>query len=347
MTNATPANPHVGVRDDWLAKSVEDVLDASFPLTDPHHHLWTREYYPYLAPAFLADLQSGHRVRQTVFIESHGMYRQDGPPHLAPVGETEYADGVAKTPFETPQGPVRICAGIVGHADLTLGARAEEVMQAHCEASPDHFRGIRHITAWHAGDVIKGTFQSPPEGLMLDATFRAGFACLGRFGLSFDAWLFHTQLDELYDLARAYPDTAVVIDHVGGVLGLGPYADQRADVFAVWRAAIGRLAQLPNTFIKLSGLGMRTAGFAFENGALPPTSVQLAKTVEPYFSACIDAFGPRRCMFASNFPVDKGAYGYRVAWNAYKRIAARYSDDEKHALLHGTADAVYRLQAAS
>jgi predicted TIM-barrel fold metal-dependent hydrolase len=271
------------------------------------------------------------------------MYRATGAEEMRPVGETEFINGVAAMSTSGIYGKTRHCAGIVGHADLTLGSRVEPVLAAHVRAGGDRFRGIRHITAWDADASVRNPAYSPPRGLLGDKSFREGFAVLGRLGLSFDAWLYHPQIGELADLARAFPATKIVLNHVGGPIGIGAYAGRRNEVFAAWAASIKALAACPNACVKLGGLGMRMGGFGFHEQPEPPSSEALAAAWRPYVETCIAAFGASRCMFESNFPVDKGSYGYPVFWNACKLLAKGASKTEKTDLFAGTAARFYGL----
>ncbi len=343
---ATPPprrGPHLAVRPDWLALLREDALEPDLPIVDPHHHFYDRPGVRYHVFDLLDDIASGHNIRATVYMEARTMYRADGPPELRCVGETEFVNGMAALGAAGLYGPCRICAGIVGFADLRLGKRAGDVLDAQMAAGNGRFRGIRQISAWHEHPEANASMSNAPAGLLMDPALREGFAELAPRNLSFDAWLYHTQLDELLDLARAFPETTIVLNHVGGVIGVGPYAGKRDGVFAVWRTAIDALAQCPNVNVKLGGLGMRMFGFDVHTGERPPTSEQLAVAWRPYIETCIAAFGPGRCMFESNFPVDKGACSYGVLWNAFKRIAERYAPDEKAALFGGTAARIYRI----
>jgi predicted TIM-barrel fold metal-dependent hydrolase len=271
------------------------------------------------------------------------MYRAGGDPALRPVGETEFVNGTAAMSASGVYGPARACAGIVGHADLRLGGGVRPVLEAHIAASGGRFRGVRHIAAFHTDEAVRSTTLKYPPGLLADAGFREGFAVLGAMGLTYDTWLYHTQLPELIDLARASSGTTIVLDHVGGMIGVGPYAERRDEAFAEWRASICELARSEQVVVKLGGLGMRLFGFGFHERERPPGSHELADAWRPYVETCIEAFGPRRCMFESNFPVDKGACSYGVLWNAFKRLAAGSSPEEKAALFHDTASRVYRL----
>jgi len=272
------------------------------------------------------------------------MYRAAGSAELRPVGEIEFANGVAAMTASGTYGNTRVCAGIVGYADLALGAPVERVLQAMIAAGGGRFRGIRYITASHPDQAAWGSAIIRPAGLLKDQRVREGFARLAPLGLSFDAWMYHTQLGELVDLARAFPETQIVLDHVGGPIGLGPYAGKRDEVFAAWSGMIRELAACPNVHIKLGGLGMRMFGFTHHTGELPPSSEELAAAWRPYIETCIAAFGPERAMFESNFPVDKGSCGYAALWNAFKRITAGYSAAEKAALFAGTATKFYWLR---
>jgi L-fuconolactonase len=346
MQTASPAaaSPHLPVRQDWLDRGREEIIEPDLPIIDPHHHLVHRpETGRYLLPELLADTGSGHNITATVYLEWLSMYRAQGPAELRPVGEIEFANGVAAMAASGTYGKTRVCAGIVGYADLMLGAAVEKVLEAMIAAGGGRFRGIRFITASHPDQAAWGSAIIRPAGLLMDQRVRAGFALLGRLGLSFDAWMYHTQLGELVDLARAFPATPIVLDHVGGAIGLGPYAGRRDEVFADWSGRIRELALCPNVHIKLGGLGMRMFGFTVHMGESPPSSEELAAAWRPYIETCIAAFGSERAMFESNFPVDKGSCSYAALWNAFKRIAAGCSAAEKAALFAGTAGNFYKL----
>ncbi len=343
MSNTTGSSHYLAVREDWLTRRNEAILEPELPVVDPHHHLWDRPDWRYLLPELLADLNSGHKITATVFVQCRAFHRAGGAEEMKPVGETEFVNGVAAMSASGRYGPTRICAGIVGHANLTLGAAVEKVLEAHIRAGGDRFRGIRHITAWDRDPVILNPGYPVPAGLLADAKFREGFAKLASMDLTFDAWLYHPQIAELTSLARAFPSARIVLDHVGGPLAIGSYANRREEIFPGWRAAIRELATCVNVHVKLGGLGMRINGFGFEAQPEPPSSEQLATAWKPYIDTCIEAFGPQRCMFESNFPVDKGSYSYAVGWNAFKRLAAGASAAEKAELFSGTATRFYRL----
>ena len=341
---ATAPSPHLPVRPEWLAARQEEILEPELPIVDPHHHLVDRANTGrYLLPELLADTGSGHNITATVYLEWLSMYRADGPVPLRPVGEVEFANGVAAIAASETYGKTKVCAGIVGYADLMLGAQVEEVLEAMILAGGGRFRGIRYISASHPDEAARGSSVNRPAGLLMNSKVREGFARLHPLGLSFDAWMYFTQLGELADLARAFPETPIVLDHVGGAIGIGPYAGRRDEVFAEWKRSIGEVARCPNVHVKLGGLGMRLFGFDVHAGELPPSSEQLATLWRPYIETCIEAFGPERAMFESNFPVDKGSGSYQLFWNAFKRIAAGCSAAEKTALFSATASRFYRL----
>ncbi len=323
----------------WHALTCEAALEPDLPIIDAHHHLWDRPPQRFDAPELLAEVSAGHNVRATVFVECGTMYRTDGPEHLRAVGETAYISGVATN---NADGSPQLCAGIVGAADLGLGAEVREVLEAHVVAGGGHFCGIRQQAQFDAelGSMAR---LSPPDGLLRDAGFRAGFAELAPLGLSFDVYVYFTQLDDVADLARAFPETTIVLNHVGTPLGIGRYAHRPDEIFAHWRRGISQLGMLPNVVVKIGGLGMSICGFGFDRAAAPPRPDGLAEAWRPYVDTCISVFGPQRAMFESNFPVDKQSCSYVTLWNAFKRLTASLAPAERAALFHDTARAVYRL----
>ncbi len=331
------------VRQDWLARRTEPILQPGLPIVDPHHHLWIRPGSRYLADDLLADTTSGHNIAATVYVQARSMYRSTGPAEMRPIGETEFVNGVAAMFASGVFGPIRACAGIVGQADLRLGSRVEPVLTAHLRAGGDRFRGIRHITAWDADESINNPDYPSPPGLLGDKTFREGIATVGRLGLTLDVALYHPQIDELADLAGAFPTLKMVVNHTGYPLGIGVYRTQRNEVFARWAASIKALAAHQNVYVKLGGLGMRYNGLGFNELPDPPSSEMVATTCRPYVETCIEAFGPSRSMFESNFPVDKVSYSYQVFWNACKLMTKGASRTEQADLFAGTATRFYRL----
>ena len=333
-------------RDRWLAQVKEEIIEPALAICDPHHHLWDHPGRRYLLDELLADTGTGHNVASTVFVECMSMYRAGGPAAHRPVGETEFVNGVAAMSASGGYGPTRVAAGIVGFADLTLGERVGEVLDAHMASSP-RFRGIRHAAGWDASDQVRKSHTNPPRGLFGDAQFRRGFAELGRRGLTFDAWLYHPQIGDVTSLARAFPEIPIVLDHFGGPLGIGPYEGRRAEVFAQWRSALRELAGCPNVVAKLGGLVMPINGFGFHRRDRPATSAELVDATRDFYLHAIDCFGPSRAMFESNFPVDKASCSYHVLWNAFKRLTEGFAASDRAALFHDTAARVYRLAPAA
>ncbi len=330
----------------YLSKTVEEAIEPEIPICDPHHHFWDRtELRPrgrYLLDELLADTGSGHNITETVFIECSSMYRADGPESLRPVGETEFVQGIAAMSASGEYGDTKVAAGIVGFADLTLGDAVEEILEAHRAASPQRFRGIRHAAVWDESPTLT-RYKNPPKGLLADAKFRQGFKVLGRLGMSFEAWLYHHQIPELVELARANPDVTIILNHIGGPIGIGPYADRQDEVFETWKNGIAHLATQPNVVVKLGGLGMPLGGRDWHERDAPPRSQEIADVMAPWYLYCIEKFGPGRCMFESNFPVDKVSTSYAVLWNAFKRMSEGFSKDERADLFRGTAVRAYRL----
>jgi predicted TIM-barrel fold metal-dependent hydrolase len=343
-------------------RMAETILEPDLPIVDPHHHLWDRRnlaapagpQHPfnipladarrYLLDELIADTGSGHNIVATVFLQCTTFYREGGPAEMRPVGEVEFVNGVAAMSASGVYGPMRACAGIVGWADLRLGDRVTPVLEALVRAGGDRFRGVRNSAAYDDDPEVLGpSLNHAPAELYRDAKFREGFKRLAPLGLSFDAWLLEPQLPDLIDLARAFPETTIVLDHVGTPLGLGRYRGRREERFSVWRDSIRELARCPNAAIKLGGMGMAFCGFPSFLARPAASSEQLAREWAPYVETCIEAFGAERCMFESNFPVDRGGCDYATLWNAFKRLAGAASANEKAALFAGAAKRIYRL----
>jgi len=325
--------------------AAEPALDPDLPIIDPHHHLWDYPSHRYLLPELLADTGTGHRIEATVFIECGVFYRAGAADGMEVVGEVEFVNGVAAMAASGRYGATQAFAGIVGTADLTRGDAVEAVLAAQVEVGGGRFKGIRHTAGWD--DRTRGVHLShsnPPRHLYRDhEEFRRGFAALGRLGLTFDAWCYHPQLMDVVDLARSFPEQPIVMNHVGGPLGIECYANEREAVVADWRAGMQALSECPNVVLKLGGLGMRINGFGFERRDTAPSSTELANAWRPFMEPAIEMFGADRCMFESNFPVDRISTGYGNLWNAFKTIAAGASDAEKALLFAGTARRFYSL----
>ncbi len=332
---------------DWLDRVQEKALEPDLPICDPHHHLWGERpgavQDRYLLDEILEDISGGHNIVSTVFIECGAMFKADGPEAFRPVGETEFVNGIAAMSASGNYGACRVAAGIIGTVDLKLGDVSGDVLDAHIAAGGGRFRGIRLGAFWHESSEVDNHRTNPPKGLLLRDDFRSGFKHLGSRNLTFEAWCCHTQIDEVTDLARAFPDTTIVLDHFGGPIGVGPYAGKSDEVFADWKTRIDELAKCSNVVAKLGGLNMEVNGYGWHDYAKPPTSAELNEATRRYFEYTIERFGVERCMFESNFPVDKVSCSYTVVWNAFKRLTEGYSASERAALFHDTATRVYSL----
>lgn len=327
----------------WIAQIEETAIDPELPILDPHHHLWLDEGHtgwPYLLEDLHRDIGSGHNVVSTVYLECRAEYKQTGPERFKPVGETEFVAQIAEESASSGKPEI---AAIIAHADLTLGDAVEEVLEAHEEAGRGRFRGIRFITAQDSHPPL----SREQTILMNDPLYLEGVRKLGDLGYTYDAMVYHPQLFELAGVAKNCPGTPIVIDHLGCILGTGPYKDQRHIILEFWKEAMTELASCPNTFLKLGGIGMPMMGFRWDKQDNPATSSQLVEAWEDPIKEMIELFGPERCMFESNFPVDRRGAGYTVLWNAFKKIAANYSNVEKKWLFHDTAADAYRLPKIS
>lgn len=332
---------HIPVREDWLALRTEEAIEPERPIVDAHHHLWDKPGSRYLLDEMLDDTCSGHNIVATVFAEGKCHYRPEGPEELRPIGETELVVAIANEAMR--RDTAQIGAAIVGFAELTLGERVGDILDAHLAAAPGRFRGVRYSSAWHADPEARGSVLVQPPGILYDNRVRLGLEALASRGLVFDAWMYHTQLGDLVDLAHDHPRLSIVLNHVGGPIGIGRYAGREEDVRDDWRHFMRRLARHDNVTVKLGGFGMLMSGFDFHESSLPPTSDDLANAWASYMREAIDIFGPERCMFESNFPVDKGTASYRVLWNAFKKMVSDRSEADKDALFLGTARRLYDL----
>jgi len=330
-------------REDWLAQAQgEDILEPELAIIDTHHHLWDAPG-SYLLEDYLADAATGHNIVATVAIECGAYYRTEGPAEFRPVGEVEFAARVASRCESDVAIKTRVAAGMVGFADLTLGDRVEDVLTAMIEAGGGRLSGIRHSAGWHDDPVIGNNHHGAGPGLYLRGDFRAGLARLTAMGLTLDALVYHSQHGDLIDLARSCPDATIIMNHTGMPLGYGSFTGRQREVLAQWRATMPEIAACPNVVMKLGGMMMRLAAFDYHTAPRPVSSEQLAACWRPYIEPCIEWFGASRCMFESNFPVDKMGIGYAALWNAFKRIAATASSDEKAELFSGTARRAYGL----
>jgi predicted TIM-barrel fold metal-dependent hydrolase len=322
----------------------EPILDPGVAIIDAHHHLYDRPGRRYLLDDYLSDIGSGHDVVASVYVETLAFARPDGPEDLRPLGEIEFANGVAAMSASGSYGPARVAAAIVGYADLRAGDAVAALLDRALETAPDRFRGVRQITIEHPTEApFRHMTHRPPAGALRSPGFREAFAHLGRRGLTFDAAVFHHQLPEIALLAAAYPDTTIILNHLGLAMGMGADATGLERVFGEWAEALRALARLPNVVCKIGGLGLPFWGFGFETRAARPGYLELAAAWRPYVETAIEAFGPQRCMMESNYPPDSVSCGFVSLWNALKHIVRHCSETEKASLFHGTAAQVYRI----
>jgi L-fuconolactonase len=331
--------------DAWLALTPEPTLEPEIPICDPHHHLWAFRpepvhYQRYLLQELTDDIYSGHNVRSTVFIEVKTRYRSNGPEEMRPVGEVAFVDGLATESASGAYGPAQVAAGIIGYADLKLGDRVAPVLETMQAASPDRFRGVRHSAGW---DPSPALVKREIQGVLSSDNYRAGARVLAGMGLCLENSLYHPQLSELAAFARAVPDLTIILNHIGGLVRVGSYANRDDEVLPAWRSGIATVAACPNVMIKLGGVGQVRFGFNWHERDKPIGSEDLAAALSPLMHYCIEQFGPDRCMFESNFPVDKVSYSYNVVYNAFKRLSTGYSAAERAAMFHDNAVRVYRI----
>ena len=328
---------------EWLDQVQEEIIDPEREIVDPHHHLWREtRWFPYVLEDLWTDTGSGHNIKKTVFVQCRASYRPEGPEHLKPVGETEFVADIAQESHKGPENQARI-AGIVAHANLTQTDLVEEVLEAHAEAGRGLFRGIRHAGAREEHPEALTIPGLGEKDLFLREDFRQGVRMLGQRGLTYESWHYHHQLKSFTDLARAVPDTVIILDHFGTPLGVGPYEGKREEIFREWKKDIAELARCNNVYAKLGGMAMPDNGFGWHLQPMPPTSDEFVNVQEKYYLHTIECFGPDRCMFESNFPVDKLSISYHVLWNGLKKIVAEFSDDEKDMMFSGTATKIYNL----
>ena len=330
----------------WLSRAApEAALERDQPIVDPHLHFWHHPSgHKYFVEEFARDLAaSGHNVEATVFVECNAMYRAGGPEHLKCVGETEFAVGMAAMGASGKYTTCRTAAGIVGYADLTLGRRTQETLEAHLEAANGRLRGIRQRAKWDADPVVRGPVSAGGPGLYLTPEFGEGLDLLASMGLSFDASIYDPQIPDVTAMARAHPDANVILNHSASPVGHGSYLGKTSENHQRWLAGMKELATCPNVSVKMGGVLMTLGNFDFTVAEAPPSSQQLTELWRPYIEPCVELFGAERCMAASNFPVDKAGFGYGIVWNMFKRIFAGCSTHEKSMIFGGTAKRVYRL----
>ena len=330
--------------DAWLELTQEDVLDPDLPICDPHHHLWDKPGDRYMIDEISRDVGSGHNIVQTVFVEVDAMYRSSGPEEMRPIGESEWVRGIGAQSDSGLYGRTKVATGIVGYANLNLGSSVEPVLEAMESVSSGRFRSVRHTCSWDEYEPLR-SHRSGWPGMMAETKFREGLSKLIDRGHSFDALVYHPQLSELTELVDAFPNGVFVLNHIGRPLGVGPYQGHRDKVYEVWKKDMAKLAERSNVLVKVGGLGNRVSGFGWDTQPEPPNSQELVEKTSPYYLYTIEVFGPERCMFESNFPVDKNSYSYKTIWNSFKRMTQGFSSTEKTWLFHDTAAKAYRLPA--
>ena len=330
---------------DWLSLTTEQTLEPDIPICDPHHHFWVHrpepvDYQRYLLPELAGDVNSGHNVRSTVFIEVRCEYRKDGPDEMKPVGEVEYVQTIADASAAGSHGPTKAAAAIIGHADLKLGEGVLPVLEAMQVASPNRFRGVRHSVGWDESPELA---NREIKGALGTEEYRSGAKVLADKGLILENSLYFHQASELVDFANGLPELNIVLNHVGGLVRVGPYANRDNEVLPAWRKGIEEMAKCPNIVLKLGGVGQTRFAYGWDQLEKPIGSEELAGELGAIMEHCIQQFGPGRCMFESNYPVDKISYSYNVLWNAFKRLSKGYSATERAAMFHDTAARVYSI----
>ena len=330
----------------WLGQTKEETIEPDIAICDPHHHFWDNRFergYPrYQLDELLVDIKSGHNVRSTVFIEARSMYNVSVPIAQRPVGEVEYVQGIAAASASGIYGESRAAASIIGHADLNLGENVRPVLESLAAAS-NRFKGIRHSVTWDPHPEVENTALHKYEGQLINDKFQAGAKVLSDMGMTFEAWLYFHQLPQLFEFAKALPDLTIILNHIGGLVMDGPYADKRDEVLETWKDGIAKVSGCPNIVVKLGGIGMPRTGFDWHERKAPIGSEELAGSMAPYFNYCIDHFGVDRSMFESNFPVDKVSFSYHVLYNAFKRFSKNFSQTERAAMFHDNAASIYKV----
>jgi len=343
----TNKSPHLPVRQEWLNQHIEDPISPNIPIIDPHHHLWDVGFGRYYIEELLEDINSsGHNILSTVYIMSSSntkIYSKDGLEEFKPLTEIEFATSEGKRADLIPNNKVKVNASIVGSVDLTYGNKLQPVLEKAVNISEGRLKGIRMLLASHIDPRISSGAVKSDLGLMLHPNFIEGAKCIQNANLSLDFWIYHTQLNEMEKIARSLPDLTIILNHIGGPIHLGEYEGKQAATHREWRSAMMRLSRIPNINVKLGGLGMAVNGAKFHNNKFPPNSVQLSDVWKPWIYETIDMFGFDRCMFESNFPVDKGSCSYGALWNAFKILAKDMSDDEINKLFSKNAAKIYKI----
>ena len=325
---------------EWLNQHTEEIIDAERPIIDPHHHLWPGESQ-YLLEDLWDDTSSGHNIKHTVFIECTQEFLTSGPEHLKPVGETIFVKKIADEAKKEPSKSQ--ISGIVSHADMTLGEGINEVLDLHFQYGESLFKGIRHAGGWDPHENMRNSHHSPSKDMYLSDVFNQSLKILGEKDLVFEAWQYHHQINQVAEIADRNENLTIILNHFSGPIGIGPYEGKEDDIFKVWQKDIKELSKRPNVLAKLGGLAMPVNGFKFHEQETPATSDQMVERQKRYYLECIESFEPSRCMFESNFPVDKQSISYHVLWNFFKKISENFSEDEKNSMFYGCAKKAYSI----
>jgi predicted TIM-barrel fold metal-dependent hydrolase len=323
--------------------SIRTILEPDLPIIDSHHHLRDRRDSYYMFDDYVQDVQRGHNIVASVYVECMTMHRLDGPEVLRPIGEIEFANGVAAVSAAGKYGPCRIAAAIVGYADLRHGDAVGELLDRGLAAAPDRLRGIRQCTMEESDPEVWRYVPHPsPAGILSHPQFRSGLKQLASRNLVFDTAVFYRQLPDIARIADEFPSLTIVLNHVGQATGLTD-PNRAAEVFAIWRQNMSDLAQRPNVICKVGGMGQPYFGFGFELRDKLPTYLELASVWRPWAETAIEIFGMERCMMESNFPADRRSCDFVTLWNALKHIVTSASRSDKNALFHDNAARVYRI----
>ena len=337
----------MSINKEWLDLNKEIAIEPELKICDPHHHLWdnNKNYIQptYLLPEILEDINSGHNIVSTVFIECGAMYNPDDPIEKQVISETEFVNGIAAMSNSGLYGTTRIAAGIVGSAPLLLGDKVAKILDKHISVAPDRFKGIRSQAAMHPDGTIPATRARPPEGVYINDKFQEGFSHLRSRNLSFEAWCYHPQLPQLIKLCQKFNDVTIILNHFGGPLGIGSFENKEKETYEYWKKNIKELSKCENVVAKLGGIAMEINGFNWHKNSIPPSGNELINRTKGYYETTLEYFGIDRCMFESNFPVDKISCSYVNLWNGFKNLTKHYSSNERDKLFHDNAARIYKI----
>ena len=333
------------------ASSFEEILFPALPIIDTQHHLVDR-VSDKIAPVlglrrFLIDdyvdyLGTRHNVVASIAVEGRSMYRTGGPAEMRSVGETEFLNGQAAMAASGLYGRCLVGAGIIANVDFRLGEKIGALIDAHRAAAPQRLRGFRQSALWDADPSILGDIFDGGEHLYRQDAFVEGFRHFARTDFSFEAFVLAPQLPDVVHLARLFPDTQIILNHSGQPIGVGAHSGRLGEEYPQWRRDMAALAACENVSVKLGGLGSYLMGLDSFRSDPPATSDRMATDWAPYVEVAIELFGARRCMFESNRPTDDTGT-FDSLCNAYKKMTAGCSADERAEIFAGTALRIYRL----